>query len=115
MKASKDEQTVNLKLLKLLADVQKDDAHLHLSCHLFAAEIFTCLMMLTILNKSVLSGNYIKFPSISNKLPDRRDDCLQANDLHALYQERSIDYLFPLKFCGNDLMENSKSMASVAK
>lgn len=55
MQASRDEQTVNWKLLELLADDQKDNIHLYLSC---------ISLEPMILDKSAEIDNYINFPKI---------------------------------------------------
>ena len=92
--------------------------HLHLRCYLLSAEISTCFMVLTILDKTTLTGNY-KLPknycSIFKNLPARRSDFLQAHDFHELHLKRSTCYFFSLKLCGHCWLENSKSATRITE
>ena len=92
--------------------------HLHLRCYLLSAEISTCFMVLTILDKTTLTGNY-KLPknycSIFKNLPARRSDFLQAHDFHELHLKKSTCYFFSLKLCGHCWLENSKSATRITE
>ena len=43
----------------------------------------------------------------------RRSDYLQANDLHDAHKRKDTSYLFPLKFCGHRLPENTKVISRI--
>lgn len=77
--------------------------YLYMSCYLMAAELFTCFMVPTTLDKSALTWSYNKFSRIASVF------CInQANDLQGIHEERRTDYLFPLKVCQYCQLENSK-------